>query len=112
MTLSTFGGFSVLQNTILGPGLLGLPWAFAQCGLCLGVLMLLVSFFVGFAGMHLLAASSVATSTQLDGAVVTIASMSRCAHRTSFGKFVRISYELGLVLAAGGALITSLMIIG
>ena len=35
------GGILVLSNTILGAGMLGLPYAFAQCGFLLGPIMLL-----------------------------------------------------------------------
>jgi amino acid permease len=112
MSLSITGGFAVLSNTILGPGMLGLPWAFAQCGSGLGLVMFVVSFFVAAAGMHLLAASAMVTAPRLKGKAITVASISTCAHNAVFGRTVKILYEVGGVVAAAGAVITSLIIIG
>jgi|UniRef100_A0A7S4LJV0 amino acid permease len=45
-----------LTNTIMGPGLLVLPYALQQCGLIAGMVLLLVFAFLSAMGLHLLAA--------------------------------------------------------
>eukprot|EP00966_Prymnesium_polylepis_P242424 5606211-Prymnesium_polylepis.2 len=47
-----------LANTILGAGMLGLPHAFAQCGVAMGLLMLLCFAFFSAVGLYLLSAAA------------------------------------------------------
>lgn len=45
-----------LCNTILGAGVLGLPYAFAQCGVTLGLALFVLSGLLSGTGLHLLSA--------------------------------------------------------
>ena len=47
-----------LANTILGAGMLGLPHAFAQCGVLMGLLLLLVFSFFSSLGLYLLSSAA------------------------------------------------------
>ena len=47
-----------LCNSILGAGLLSLPWAFSQCGYLVGALLLAASGACAAFGLHLLTASA------------------------------------------------------
>lgn len=107
--LTLLGAFSVLHNNILGPGVLGLPWAVAQGGLGLGSALLVLSAATGFLGMQFLAASAVHVQGRLTkGETLTMATACRIVD----ARELRFAMEVGLVLACGGALITSLIIIG
>lgn len=45
-----------LSNTILGAGILGLPYAFAECGVALGLALFALSGLLSATGLHLLSA--------------------------------------------------------
>lgn len=107
--LSLLGAFSVLTNCILGPGILGLPWAVAQGGLGLGTFLLILSAGTGFAGMVFLgAAASHARDRLQPEDKLTMANACRLAD----ARELRFAMEVGLVLSCGGALISSLIVIG
>jgi amino acid permease len=109
MGLSVIGAFSVLQNTILGPGLLGLPWAFAQCGFGAGLVFLVLSGIVAFLGMHLLSACAGEVAPKLRSAD-TLDMAAICKHANA--KMLQQVWDVAMVVSCGGALISSLMIIG
>jgi amino acid permease len=107
--LSVLGAFSVLCNNIMGPGVLGLPWAVAQGGLGMGMALLFLSAFSGYLGMMFLGSAGVHVMEQLHaGEKLTFAT----ACRVAGARELRLAMELGMVLACSGALITSLIIIG
>lgn len=64
-----------LANTILGAGILGLPYAFTHCGLPLGLLLLAVCAAACCASLHLLALSA-RTSGVFPASFHTVASAS------------------------------------
>lgn len=99
----------MLQNTILGPGLLGLPWAVSQCGSVLGFILLVFSAFIGFLGMHFLSASAMVVVPKLpEPGALSVSAMCRLVS----SPVLFVAFEAGLVIACSGALITSLIIIG
>lgn len=108
--LTILGGFSIIQNTILGPGLLGLPWAVAQCGIVSGMILLVLSGLAGLLGMHCLAASAVQFAPVLKDHPSGITLTTICNHINS--RFLKAAFDVGLLLACSGALISSLIIIG
>ena len=55
---SVASGVLNLANTILGAGMLGLPAAFANCGIAMGLLLLLTFAFFSSMGLYLLSAAA------------------------------------------------------
>eukprot|EP00927_Polykrikos_kofoidii_P060448 TRINITY_DN55429_c0_g1_i1.p1 TRINITY_DN55429_c0_g1~~TRINITY_DN55429_c0_g1_i1.p1 ORF type:complete len:474 (+),score=45.30 TRINITY_DN55429_c0_g1_i1:47-1423(+) len=107
--LTILGACAVLTNNILGPGVLGLPWAVAQGGFGLGTCLFILSAFTGVAGMFFLGAAAMHAREYLPpGENLTLASACRLVD----ARELRFALDLGLVLSCSGALITSLIIIG
>lgn len=53
--MKTFGGSLVLANTILGPGILSVPWGVSRAGFGLGTLLVLFAALAAMASLYLLA---------------------------------------------------------
>jgi hypothetical protein len=55
---STIGAMGNLSNTILGAGMLGLPFAIRSAGLVLGGLLIVIAVNMSLFGLHLLSIAS------------------------------------------------------
>jgi len=97
-----------LSNTIIGPGILGLPWAFAQCGTILGSAMLLFFSGLSFFSLHLLSQAGQRCLESHPGEPLSFKSV--CTHVGAHR--VRWLVDLGLVVACLGALLSALLLIG
>jgi sodium-coupled neutral amino acid transporter 11 len=89
-------------NTILGGGLLALPFALKNCGVVFGSLLLVLFFFLAR-----YTSSLIITCAQM-GKGVTLADMADSA----FGGGGRVLVEVSLILFSYGALVGYLVIIG
>lgn len=108
--LTILGGFALVQNTILGPGLVGLPWAVAQCGMVPGMIIMVLSALTSLLGMHCLAATAAKVAPALKDHPRGLTLNTICQHVNA--KVLQVTFDVGLVIGILGAIISSVMIAG
>lgn len=95
-------GIFNLANTILGAGMLGLPYAFAECGLVAGLLLLLTFACLSALGLHLLSAAA-----DLAGRPATLYAV---AHRALAGSGLAI--DVAVAIKCFGVATSYLIVVG
>eukprot|EP01012_Entosiphon_sulcatum_P003800 TRINITY_DN11351_c0_g1_i1.p1 TRINITY_DN11351_c0_g1~~TRINITY_DN11351_c0_g1_i1.p1 ORF type:complete len:546 (+),score=43.18 TRINITY_DN11351_c0_g1_i1:41-1678(+) len=93
-----------LCNTVIGAGVLALPFAFYQCGLILGSLALLVTFALTLYGSRLLIECALWPGHQSDSF--------RAVANAALGTFGMIITDLSLIVSCFGALTSYFVIVG
>lgn len=74
--MSIWGAFANLGNTVLGAGLLGLPYAFANVGYVMGIFMLIICAYFSMTALHFLSMcckQTMKNSTNKESSFYTVA---------------------------------------
>eukprot|EP00747_Dinoflagellata_sp_TGD_P081815 gnl/TRDRNA2_/TRDRNA2_161455_c0_seq2.p1 gnl/TRDRNA2_/TRDRNA2_161455_c0~~gnl/TRDRNA2_/TRDRNA2_161455_c0_seq2.p1 ORF type:complete len:365 (+),score=41.44 gnl/TRDRNA2_/TRDRNA2_161455_c0_seq2:94-1188(+) len=108
-SLQLFGGFLVLANTILGAGVLGIAWAFAQTGGLIGVVLLCVGGAASFLGLHFL---GICTLTAISrGAQCDTITLSLLARVAGGGLPWELAVDAANFVACSGALFSAMIVV-